>query len=212
LWPQPLVLPLCCHVANLSLLHCVRLGRGLWARDIKTAACPRYTLPDGAEGDRNASWKNITRLWLSIGSDLARGSGLAADHPAIQTIPLPAAAAAAANDGEIPCGEPGPEPAAAMPQLSPKRRGYGLPCAKCRTYYAADQTACPVCKATERVSPCPVSSVKPVTSRHRRPSETMRRWKWNASVSCGNSSLKSTPRSHSARLETPWFDWSYTAA
>jgi hypothetical protein len=31
--------------------------------------------------------------------------------------------------------------------------GYGLPCAKCRTYYAADLKSCPVCKSTERVSP-----------------------------------------------------------
>lgn len=30
--------------------------------------------------------------------------------------------------------------------------GYGLPCAKCRTYYAADLTACPVCKSAQRVS------------------------------------------------------------
>ena len=34
-----------------------------------------------------------------------------------------------------------------------RRSGYGLPCAKCRTYYPADLTACPVCKSTERVSP-----------------------------------------------------------
>jgi hypothetical protein len=31
--------------------------------------------------------------------------------------------------------------------------GYGLPCAKCKTYYKADLTVCPVCKASERVSP-----------------------------------------------------------
>ena len=29
---------------------------------------------------------------------------------------------------------------------------YGLPCARCKAYYAADLTACPVCKSTERVS------------------------------------------------------------
>jgi len=34
-----------------------------------------------------------------------------------------------------------------------KFAGYGLPCAKCRTYYAADLKACPVCKGSERVSP-----------------------------------------------------------
>jgi len=31
--------------------------------------------------------------------------------------------------------------------------GYGLPCAKCKTYYAADLHACPVCKSLQRVSP-----------------------------------------------------------
>jgi hypothetical protein len=32
-----------------------------------------------------------------------------------------------------------------------KRSGFGLPCANCRTYYAADLGACPVCRSTERV-------------------------------------------------------------
>src|SRR5207253_4971637 len=31
--------------------------------------------------------------------------------------------------------------------------GYGLPCAKCKTYYAADLSACPVCKTADRVVP-----------------------------------------------------------
>lgn len=31
--------------------------------------------------------------------------------------------------------------------------GYGLPCAKCKTYYAASLESCPICKAGERVSP-----------------------------------------------------------
>ena len=35
--------------------------------------------------------------------------------------------------------------------------GYGLPCSKCRTYYPADLTSCPICKSSERVS---VSSIK----------------------------------------------------
>ena len=43
-------------------------------------------------------------------------------------------------------------PTPAQP-LGPKRIGYGLPCARCKTYYAADLTACPICKAAERVSP-----------------------------------------------------------
>jgi hypothetical protein len=37
--------------------------------------------------------------------------------------------------------------------LGPRRIGYGLPCAKCKTYYAADLSMCPVCKTEERVSP-----------------------------------------------------------
>src|SRR6478736_3830560 len=37
--------------------------------------------------------------------------------------------------------------------LGPRRIGYGLPCVKCRTYYAADLSMCPVCKSEERVSP-----------------------------------------------------------
>jgi hypothetical protein len=43
---------------------------------------------------------------------------------------------------------------AVIAPLAPTRSaGYGLPCAKCRTYYAANLPACPVCKAPERVSP-----------------------------------------------------------
>jgi len=36
---------------------------------------------------------------------------------------------------------------------SPRHVGYGLPCAKCGTYYMADQSICPVCKCGERISP-----------------------------------------------------------
>lgn len=35
---------------------------------------------------------------------------------------------------------------------SVKNKGFGLPCAKCRTYYSADVKSCPVCKSPERVS------------------------------------------------------------
>jgi hypothetical protein len=31
--------------------------------------------------------------------------------------------------------------------------GYGLPCAKCRQYYPANLSACPICKTAQRVSP-----------------------------------------------------------
>ena len=38
-------------------------------------------------------------------------------------------------------------------EFGPRRVGYGLPCAKCKTYYAADLSACPVCQTKDRVSP-----------------------------------------------------------
>src|SRR5438128_8682067 len=38
-------------------------------------------------------------------------------------------------------------------QPSPRHVGYGLPCAKCGTYYSADQSVCPICKCGERISP-----------------------------------------------------------
>ena len=46
--------------------------------------------------------------------------------------------------------------------LGPKPTGYGLPCAHCKTYYAADLPACPVCKARQRVSAAePLTTVGP---------------------------------------------------
>ena len=42
----------------------------------------------------------------------------------------------------------------AQPSEAPKTSsGYGLPCAKCRKYYPANLSACPVCKSAERVAP-----------------------------------------------------------
>ncbi len=43
-------------------------------------------------------------------------------------------------------------------QLGPRRAGYGLPCAKCKTYYAADLAACPVCQAAQRVPATPTGA------------------------------------------------------
>ncbi len=68
------------------------------------------------------------------------------------------------DNGESGRDPRGSESAAAIPELGPKRRGYGLPCAKCRAYYAADQTACPLCKATERVSSHPEPPVMALTA------------------------------------------------
>ena len=62
------------------------------------------------------------------------------------------------NQVPVPPLQPGikrPERSRSLsPQMDsvPKRVGYGLPCANCRTYYTADLTVCPVCKSTERVS------------------------------------------------------------
>jgi hypothetical protein len=50
----------------------------------------------------------------------------------------------------------GVESLPASAQLGPRRVGYGLPCIKCKTYYAADLSACPVCKTEERVLPMPL--------------------------------------------------------
>src|SRR6185437_16637585 len=46
--------------------------------------------------------------------------------------------------------------------LGPRRIGYGLPCVKCKTYYAADLSMCPVCKTEERVSPVVDAAGSPI--------------------------------------------------
>lgn len=47
-----------------------------------------------------------------------------------------------------------PPPAAETRNTQSARNvGYGLPCARCKTYFAADLIVCPICKGTERVSP-----------------------------------------------------------
>jgi hypothetical protein len=48
------------------------------------------------------------------------------------------------------------EPSSAMPggyDATPKSSGYGLPCAKCNRYYAANLDTCPMCHASERKAP-----------------------------------------------------------
>jgi hypothetical protein len=46
--------------------------------------------------------------------------------------------------------------------LAARPIGYGLPCAKCKTYYASNLTACPVCKSPQRVSAnAPLATVSP---------------------------------------------------
>ena len=45
-----------------------------------------------------------------------------------------------------------------------RRAGYGLPCANCKTYYAADLPACPYCGCPERLAsnaaPVPATELK----------------------------------------------------
>jgi hypothetical protein len=55
-----------------------------------------------------------------------------------------------------------PQNSVTAPQIGPKRVGYGLPCSKCKTYYAADLKACPICKNPERISAKTIST--PVVS------------------------------------------------
>jgi hypothetical protein len=66
----------------------------------------------------------------------------------------------AVRDGNA---RPAPESAVAAASLVAeplglKAVGYGLPCLKCRTYYAANVKACPVCQTAERVSPLVVTA------------------------------------------------------
>ncbi len=51
----------------------------------------------------------------------------------------------------------------ALAEQGPKAAGYGLPCSRCRAYYPADMSACPICKATERV-PSNASAVPPASA------------------------------------------------
>ena len=48
--------------------------------------------------------------------------------------------------------------------LAPRRTGYGLPCSKCGTYYAADRSSCPNCQCSERVSPTGIPAPKVVVT------------------------------------------------
>lgn len=50
------------------------------------------------------------------------------------------------------------------PKNGEHHTGYGLPCARCKTYYAADIRQCPVCGASDRgvprVAPVPAAALK----------------------------------------------------
>src|SRR5689334_12613842 len=55
---------------------------------------------------------------------------------------------------------------AAMLQRVPETRqaGYGLPCAECKAYYAADLPACPIGKSPERDAPTAIPVAAAVAS------------------------------------------------
>lgn len=63
-------------------------------------------------------------------------------------------------------GQERPVPHKLAPDTTPSQNsksiGYGLPCSRCRAYYPADMTACPICKSAERVSATAVAAL-PVT-------------------------------------------------
>jgi hypothetical protein len=65
--------------------------------------------------------------------------------------------------GATPAAEPRRGEPAATERAS-RRIGYGLPCANCKTYYAADLTACPYCGCPERIAsstaPVPATELK----------------------------------------------------
>ncbi|HUK23005.1 MAG TPA: hypothetical protein VLV49_00395 [Terriglobales bacterium] len=76
-------------------------------------------------------------------------------NPTETNAARPGGPAQAVVNPAAPLGRAEKLPGGAAPglELGPRHSGYGLPCAKCRTYYAADLAACPVCQSAERVSP-----------------------------------------------------------
>ena len=80
-------------------------------------------------------------------------------------VTTPVAAVLAAGAPTQVVEHPAPMNRPGSPEGVPKRAGYGMPCSKCKTYYAADLAACPVCKNTERVSPV-IGSVSAAAQLH----------------------------------------------
>jgi hypothetical protein len=65
---------------------------------------------------------------------------------------LPQSESDARNHARTPDRTTDRAPIAAQDEVVHKSSGYGLPCAKCRLYYAAELDACPTCKHKERVA------------------------------------------------------------
>jgi hypothetical protein len=68
-------------------------------------------------------------------------------------INKPVSPAVLPSDNDTQTIERAAKPVSTTAPTVAKQVGYGMPCAHCKTYYAADLKACPVCKAGERVSP-----------------------------------------------------------
>jgi len=123
---------------------------------------------------------NVLKTYSQPCTSVLSGLGMSTPRIAVVTIPPPARRTACPASLTMASSEPrlqsngqqvspanlDPNAIAGVPgQFGPRRTGYGLPCAKCKTYYAADLTACPVCKNKERVSPVIASlPVEPATA------------------------------------------------
>jgi hypothetical protein len=88
-----------------------------------------------------------------------------------------------------------PRKSATTPRINPKRALYGLPCAKCRAYYDADQSQCPICNATERLSP----EVATVNAVHDAPGHSVDYAALEAERDCFLRDLKA--RAHAAHMQ-----------
>lgn len=86
---------------------------------------------------------NSMRPFVSTGGGAAAGTALAP----VQSPQVP----------------PARVPAAKVSEPPKSTTGYGLPCAKCRQYYPANLSACPVCKTAQRVSPVDLIPSNPPT-------------------------------------------------
>lgn len=89
-------------------------------------------------------------------------------------------------------------------RLGPRQAGYGLPCLKCKTYYAADLTACPVCKTKERVSP--IATTLPVAPAEELPDpvaleEERERFLQEFNAKVQEAQLQMNPAGRDCRLE-----------
>ena len=103
---------------------------------------------------------------------------------------------------------PAQVPAAKASELPKSNTGYGLPCAKCRQYYPAKLSACPVCKTAERVSPVdlipshpPAVSTDPSNSKDEQRERILREFK--AQMYASHSQIAPTAQNACAHANGP---------